>query len=67
MFDVSKEVITDFEGWGIRAFTTTRDAGSFGLSGTDPVNEVMGRWTAVQKELSSAAPRLASIRQVHGD
>ena len=65
--DVSKEVITDFDEWGIRAFTTTRDAGSFGLSGTDPVNEVMGRWTAVQKELASAAPRLASIRQVHGD
>jgi hypothetical protein len=65
--DVSKEVITDFDGWGIRAFTTTRDAGSFSLSGTDPVNEVMARWTAVQKELSSAAPRLASIRQVHGD
>ncbi|HEY3133585.1 MAG TPA: polyphenol oxidase family protein [Gemmatimonadaceae bacterium] len=67
MSDVSKEVITDFDGWGIRAFTTTRDAGSFSLSGTDPVNEVMARWTAVQKELSSAAPRLASIRQVHGD
>ena len=46
--EVPKEVIPDFESWGIRAFTTTRDAGSFGLSGTDPVNEVMGRWTAVQ-------------------
>jgi YfiH family protein len=64
--EVPKEVIPDFESWGIRAFTTTRDAGSFGLSGTDPVNEVMGRWTAVQKELSEAAPRLASIRHVHG-
>lgn len=64
---VPKEVVTEFEDWGIRAFTTTREAGSFGLAGTDPVNEVMGRWTAVQKELSDAAPRLASIRQVHGD
>ena len=67
MTAVPKEVITDFESWGIRAFTTTRDAGSFSLSGTDPVNEVMGRWTAVQHELSSVAPRLVSIRQVHGD
>lgn len=64
--EVPKEAIPDFEGWGIRAFTTTRDAGSFGLSGTDPVNEVMGRWTAVQHELSDTARRLASIRQVHG-
>src|SRR5437660_9853351 len=64
--EAPKEVITDFESWGIRAFTTTRDAGSFSLSGTDPVNEVMGRWTAVQRELSETARRLASIRQVHG-
>ena len=66
MGGVPKEVIPDFEGWGIRAFTTTRDAGTFGLSGSDPVNEVMGRWTAVQHELSDTARRLASIRQVHG-
>jgi len=64
--EVPKEVISDFEGWGIRAFTTTRDAGSFSLSGTEPVNEVMGRWTAVQRELLSAARRVATIRQVHG-
>ena len=64
---VPKEVFTDFDSWGIRAFTTTREAGSFGLSGTDPVNEVMGRWTAVQRELSSVATRLVSLRQVHGD
>ena len=64
--EVPKEVITDFEAWGIRAFTTTRDAGTFSLSGTDPVSEVMGRWTAVQRELSETARRLVSIRQVHG-
>ncbi|HJP85808.1 MAG TPA: polyphenol oxidase family protein [Gemmatimonadaceae bacterium] len=28
---------------------------------------MIGRWTAVQKELASAAPRLASIRQIHGN
>jgi len=64
--EVPKEAIPDFESWGIRAFTTTRDAGTFGLGGTDPVNEVMGRWTAVQRELAETARRLASIRQVHG-
>jgi YfiH family protein len=63
---VPKEVIPDFENWGIRAFTTTRDAGTFGLGGTDPVNEVMDRWTAVQHDVAETARRLASIRQVHG-
>lgn len=66
MSEVPKEVIPDFESWGIRAFTTTRDAGSFGLAGDDPVKEVMGRWTAVQQEIAPTAPRLVSIRQVHG-
>ena len=64
--EVPKDVIPAFENWGIRAFTTTRDAGTFGLSGAEPVNEVMGRWTSVQQEISETACRLASIRQVHG-
>ncbi len=64
--EVPKEVITDFEPWGIRAFTTTREAGSFGLAGTDPVNEVMGRWSAVQRELAPSVRRIVSLRQVHG-
>ena len=64
--EVPKEVITDFDGWGIRAFTTTREAGTFSLAGTDPVNEVMGRWTALQRELAGTARRVATIRQVHG-
>ncbi|PYO77657.1 MAG: hypothetical protein DMD63_10375 [Gemmatimonadetes bacterium] len=64
--EAPKEVIPDFEAWGIRAFTTTRDAGTFSLSGTDPVNEVMGRWSALQRELADTARRVATIRQVHG-
>ena len=64
--EVPKEVVPDFEQWGIRAFTTTREAGSFGLGGDDPVKEVMGRWSAVQRDLSDTARRLVSIRQVHG-
>lgn len=66
MSDVPSEVISDFESWGIRAFTTTRDAGSFSLASDEPVNEVMGRWTAVQQDLANTARRLASLRQVHG-
>lgn len=66
MSEVGREVITDFEGWGIRAFTTTRDAGTFSLVGTEPVGEVMGRWTALQKELAETALRMVSLRQVHG-
>lgn len=66
MSEVPKEVIPDFDSWGIRAFTTTRDAGTFSLAGADPVNEVMDRWSAVQNELADTARRLVSIRQVHG-
>jgi polyphenol oxidase len=64
--EVPKEVIPDFESWGVTAFTTTRDAGSFGLSSSEPVSEVMGRWSALQGELWERARRLVSIRQVHG-
>jgi YfiH family protein len=65
--EVNKEAITAFDEWGIRAFTTTRAAGTFSLSGTEPVNEVMGRWTALQADLRDVARRLVSIRQIHGD
>jgi YfiH family protein len=64
--DVPKEVVPDFESWGIRAFTTTRDSGNFSLSSKEPVDEVIGRWTALQREMSDTARRLVSIRQVHG-
>ena len=58
--------IPDFEEWGITAFTTTREAGTFSLAGNDPVGEVMSRWSALQDSLAEKAPRLATIRQVHG-
>jgi polyphenol oxidase len=64
--EVPKEVIPDFESWGISAFTTTRDAGTFGLTSSEPVGEVMGRWSALQRELWERARKLVSIRQVHG-
>lgn len=60
------EEVAEFAGFGIRAFTTTRDAGTFSLSGPDPVGEVMSRWTGLQAELSSSARRTVIGRQVHG-
>jgi YfiH family protein len=60
------EVIDDFHAFGIRAFTTTRRAGSFGTSSDEPVRAVMARWAELQRELAPAGPRLASAAQVHG-
>jgi YfiH family protein len=53
-----------FADLGIRAFTTTRAAGSFGLHGEEPVRVVMGRWASLRRELGS---RLATAAQVHGN
>lgn len=63
---VLREEIEGFAGMGIRAFTTTREAGTFGFAGDDPVGEVMGRWTALQDDLSSLSRRTVTGRQVHG-
>ena len=59
--------IPDFEEWGITAFTTTRAAGTFSLAGSDPVSEVMSRWSALQDSLADKAPRVATVRQIHGN
>ena len=55
--------IDDFAAFGIRAFTTTRLAGSFGTSGDEPVREVMARWSRLRTEIGVA--RLATASQVH--
>lgn len=59
--------IPDFEEWGITAFTTTRAAGTFSIAGSDPVGEVMSRWSALQDSLADKAPRVATVRQIHGN
>ncbi len=51
---------------GLIAFTTTREAGSFGMGGHEPVSEVLGRWAALRQALGTAMPRLATASQVHG-
>lgn len=63
---LDREEIPDFQAFGIRAFTTTRNAGTFGLAGSDPVGEVMSRWVDLQGELAQNARRLVIGRQVHG-
>ncbi len=67
MTDLPRISIPDFEEWGVSAFTTTRDAGNFSLAGTEPVGEVISRWSSLQREIGEAAPRLATVRQVHGN
>ena len=64
--DVVREVVDDFASFGIRAFTTTRAAGTYGMNGPEPVSEVMTRWYALVDELHPVAPRFATARQVHG-
>ena len=61
------EPVPDVEEMGIRAFTTTRAAGSFGVASQEPVRDVMARWDGLRAELARAGPRLATARQVHGD
>lgn len=63
---LDREEVPDFQSFGIRAFTTTRNAGTFGLAGPDSVGEVMTRWTNLQTELAENARRVVIGRQVHG-
>lgn len=63
------EPIDDFAAFGIRAFTTTRAAGSFSTAGDEPVGVVTARWTALRQSLSRdgcQASRFATAAQVHG-
>jgi YfiH family protein len=60
------EPIDDFASFGIRAFATTRAAGSFSTSGAEPVGVVMERWHALRRELEPAGRRFATAAQVHG-
>lgn len=63
---VPRVEVAELAAFGVRAFTTTRDAGTFSMSGADPVGEVMSRWTGLQNELATLARRTVIGRQVHG-
>jgi len=60
------EPVPELDAFGIRAFTTTRATGTFGVQGQEPVHDVMGRWSELRHELRSGGPRLATASQVHG-
>jgi len=60
------EVVTEWLEFGIRAFTTTRDVGSFGLMTNEPVRTVMSRWHELRRDLAPGGDRLATAGQVHG-
>ena len=60
------ESVDDFAPFGIRAFTTTRASGTFGLACAEPTRVVMQRWRQLREELVPEGARLASATQVHG-
>lgn len=64
--DIPRVDVADLAALGVIAFTTTRQAGTFGTAGRDPVGDVMGRWWSLVESLAATAPRLATSRQVHG-
>jgi polyphenol oxidase len=63
---ISCEEVSELQSLGIHAFTTTRAAGTFGTAGSEPVGDVMERWSSLTTELRSIAPRFATASQVHG-
>ena len=67
MHAAALDPVEDFAPFGIRAFTTTRAAGTLGTNGREPVCEVMERWRALQRELARGGPRFATAAQVHGN
>jgi YfiH family protein len=61
------EVVDDFTSFGVTAFTTTRQAGSFSTMSEEPVADVMARWSAVRETAAEkGVKRLATASQVHG-
>jgi YfiH family protein len=64
---VGGEIVEHFHDFGVEAFTTGRQAGSFGLHTDEPVREVIARWSALRILLGGPAARLATASQVHGD
>ena len=58
-----RERVPSFAVLGLAAFTTTRAAGSYGLTDDTPVREVNDRWLDLVR---ATGGRLASAHQVHG-
>ena len=64
---VGGEIVEHFHDFGIAAFTTGRQAGSFGLQTDEPVRDVIARWAALRAQLGGPDARLATSSQVHGN
>jgi len=64
---VGGEIVEHFHDFGVEAFTTGRQAGSFGLHSQEPVGQVIARGTALRAQLGGPAARLATSSQVHGN
>jgi YfiH family protein len=61
------EEVPDFADLGVRAFTTTRAAGSFAWQSAEPAGAILARWDGLRAELRAAGvERLATAHQVHG-
>jgi polyphenol oxidase len=61
------EIVGDFSGLGVHAFTTTRAVGTFATGSDEPARDVMARWDAIRAIAAAhGAPRLATAAQVHG-
>jgi len=60
------EAVPELAQFGIRAFTTTRGVGSFGLKSEESSAAITGRWSSLRLELLPGGPRLATANQVHG-
>ncbi|MFN2398799.1 MAG: polyphenol oxidase family protein [Gemmatimonadaceae bacterium] len=61
-----REEAPGFTELGVSAFTTTREAGSYGTQSDEPASQVMERWYDLADSLSEFGPRLVTGRQVHG-
>jgi YfiH family protein len=61
------ELVDDFTPFGVHAFTTTRQFGTFSSASEEPIRDVIGRWDAVRSHAAShGVLRLATAAQVHG-
>jgi YfiH family protein len=61
------EVVDDFTGFGVHAFTTTRHTGTFSMGSAEPARDVIARWDAVRAHAAGlGVRRLATASQVHG-
>ncbi len=61
------EVVDEFTAFGVHAFTTGRQTGSFSMGSDEPARAVMARWDALRATVTGrGARRFATAAQVHG-